>query len=41
LVGPAVGLMVCYMGKDSSFVHCSPIFEMGMALDVPKVFLRR
>lgn len=40
MTGTAVILVVFCMGKDSSFVHSQPIFNIGRALDVPKVLFR-
>jgi hypothetical protein len=33
--------VVCDVGDDANFVNSQPIFEMGGALDAPKVFFRR
>jgi hypothetical protein len=41
LAGAVFFLVVVDVGKDASFVYCYPIFEMGGAWGLAKVFLRR
>jgi hypothetical protein len=41
LAGAVLFLVVVDVGKDASFVYCYPIFEMGGARGLSKVFLRR